>query len=384
MAQSYDVIVIGLGGLDSAACYHLAKRGLRVVGLEQFEAVHARGASHGESRAVWQAYFMGPAYVPLLQRAYALWDELGAMCGEQLLTRTGGLCLGSADRPLVSNARASARDCGLTHEYLDADEIHARYPAFAPGEGIGGVYDPGCGYVRPEHVVRTHLRLAKQAGAVLNFGEAVLECTSSSRGTGVRTSKQTYKADQLVVCAGAWAPRLLPELAMQIQVLRKVMVWFDPIADAEDFLPGRYPYWIWEEDGTIGYGHPAVDGVYGGVKVGIHSGGILTDPDRVDRFVRAEDVDEIRNFITGRIPNLNGQYVRSAVCHYDNTPDRNFIIGPVPGDEKVIVAAGTSGHAFKFVPAIAEVISDLVTTGNSREDIALFESGRFSNTGRRT
>ncbi len=228
------------------------------------------------------------------------------------------------------------------------------------------------------------VRCTKQAGAVLNFGEAVLECTSSSRGTGVRTSKQTYKADQLVVCAGAWAPRLLPELAMQIQVLRKVMVWFDPIADAEDFLPGRYPYWIWEEDGTIGYGHPAVDGVYGGVKVGIHSGGILTDPDRVDRFVRAEDVDEIRNFITGRIPNLNGQYVRSAVCHYDNTPDRNFIIGPVPGDEKVIVAAGTSGHAFKFVPAIAEVISDLVTTGNSREDIALFESGRFSNTGRRT
>jgi sarcosine oxidase len=378
MVYTSDVIVVGLGGLGSAACHHLATRGLRVVGIEQFQPAHDRGASHGETRGVWQAYFMGPGYVPFLQRAYALWDQLAELRGELFFHRTGGICLGPADGKLVPAALASARTCGLAHEYLDAAEVRRRFPTFTPAEGDVAVFDASSGYVRPEQVVQAHLDLSGKAGAILRFGEAVVECTTSSSGVRVRTAVETYEADKLVVAAGAWIPKLLPQLALPIEVLRKVMVWFDPITGLEDFLPGRQPYWIWEADGAIGYGHPGVDGITGGVKAGIHSGGDPATPDELDRFVRGEEVDAVRAFLRNRIPQLNGHYLRSRVCMYDNTPDLGFILGPAPSSERIILACGTSGHAFKFVPAIGEAVADLVIEGKSTQDLSLFAPDRFA------
>ena len=141
MAYTSDVIVVGLGGLGSAACHHLATRGLRVVGVDQFQPAHARGASHGETRGVWQAYFMGPGYVPFLQRAYELWDHLAELRGEPFFHRTGGICLGPADGELVPAALASAKTCGLPHEYLDAAEVRRRFPTFTPAEDDVAVFD---------------------------------------------------------------------------------------------------------------------------------------------------------------------------------------------------------------------------------------------------
>jgi sarcosine oxidase len=379
MAKSADVIVVGLGGLGSAAVHHLATRGLRVIGLEQFGPAHTRGASHGESRGVWQAYFMGPGYVPFLRRAYELWDELAHIRGETFFHQTGGICVGPADGRLVPAARASAHACGLSHEYLSAEQIRERVPNFTPADHEAAVWDPSSGYVRPEPVVSAQLDLAQQAGADLRFGELVLEVETKEQGVRARTATGTYEADRLVVTAGAWAPRLLPEMKAQISVVRKVMVWFDPLSSTEDFSTGRQPYWIWEGDGgEIGYGHPAVDGPYGGVKAGIHSGGDPTEPDTLDMLVTGAEVDAVRSFLIDRLPQLPGRYLRSRVCMYDNTPDLGFIIGQSPYSDRVLIAGGTSGHAFKFVPAIGEAIAELITTGTSTQDLSLFDPNRFT------
>lgn len=377
MVQTSDVIVIGLGGVGSAACYHLTQRGLRVTGLEQFEAVHHRGASHGETRGVWQAYFMGPAYVRLLARAYELWDRLAVECGETFLHRTGGICIGPEDGQLVPAARQSANSCGLVHEYLSAETIRERFPNLAPSKGEVGIYDPSCGYVRPERVVRTHIDGALSRGADLRFAEPVIQCETGGSSVRVHTARGTYEAEKLVVSTGAWLNRLLPWVKIPVQVLRKVMMWFEPIQDRESFAVGAHPYWIWEADGQIGYGHPAVDGLAGGLKAGIHSAGTPTDPDQLDRLVREDDVREVREFVKDRVPKLAGEYLRGAVCMYDNTPDMGFVVGPAPEDPRILLAAGTSGHAFKFVPLLGEIVSDLVLTGRTESDISIFAPERF-------
>ena len=379
MTEFADVLVVGLGGLGSAAAYHLAAGGSRVIGLERFGPVHARGASHGESRGVWKAYFMGAGYVPLLNRAYELWDELGEIRGETFLHRTGGVCVGPADGGLVPAALNSARETGLEFEYLDADEIRARFPQFRPGPNDVAVWDPSSGYVRPEQVVEAHLDLARQHGADLRFDEQVRQITPTANGVRVHTATGVYEAGRLVLAAGAWAPQLLPELQSQISVVRKVMLWFDPSCPTEDFYPGRQPYWIWDGgDGTIGYGHPAVDGPSGGVKAGIHSGGEDADPDDLDRFVTERDVAAVRSFLADRIPALAGRYLRSRVCMYDNSPDLGFIIGPSATSDRITIAAGTSGHAFKFAPALGEALAELAAKGTSTHDISLFDPRRLT------
>ncbi|MCG0283824.1 N-methyl-L-tryptophan oxidase [Streptomyces sp. PSAA01] len=377
MSERYDVVVVGLGGLGSAACHSLAASGLSVVGLERFGPVHDLGASHGESRGVWQAYFMGPEYVPYLRRAYTLWSELEAVSGERLFHRTGGLCVGPAKGTLVPAARRSAEQCGLEHEYLSAEDVRARFPHFTPDEECAAVYDPGSGFVQPEQTVRVQLDLARKHSAELRFGERVHEVTETAGGVRVRTDRGTYEAGHAVLTAGCWTPELLPALGVPVQVLRKVMLWFEPEGGAQEFQPGRFPYWIWEGDGMVGYGHPAANGLHGGVKAGVHSGGTPADPDQVDRFVRPEEIEEIQRFLRGRIPALGrGRYRRSAVCLYDNTPDQAFIIGPVSDHGRIVTASGTSGHAFKFVPAIGESLRELVTQGAASQDLSLFSPER--------
>ncbi|MEU0173838.1 N-methyl-L-tryptophan oxidase [Streptomyces massasporeus] len=380
-AEKYDIVVVGLGALGSSACHSLAAAGLRVLGVERHGPVHDLGASHGESRGVWQAYFMGPRYVPFLKRAYTLWSELEEQSGERLFHRTGGLCLGPVDGELLPAAKASAEQFGLEHEYLSADEVHQRFAQFEPTSDCAAIYDPGSGYVQPEQTVRVQLRLAEKHGADLHFHEAALEIVEGARGVRLRTDRAVYHAGRVVVASGCWAPALLPDLGARIRVLRKVMLWFDPDGGAQAFQPDRFPYWIWEGNGMVGYGHPAASGLHGGVKAGVHSGGTPTDPDGVDRFVAREEVAEMQEFLRTRIPRLGGgRYRRSAVCLYDNTPDQAFLIGRASEKGHVLVAGGTSGHAFKFAPAIGEAVAELVQEGRARHDISAFDPSRFGRT----
>src|SRR5580765_1896633 len=127
-ATSYDVIVVGLGGMGSATVRSLADRGARVLGLERFTPGHDHGSSHGRSRIIRQAYFEDPAYVPLVLRSYDLWRQLEVDSGDHLLTITGGLMIGRPDSELVQGARRSAERHGLDHEMLDAADLARRHP----------------------------------------------------------------------------------------------------------------------------------------------------------------------------------------------------------------------------------------------------------------
>ncbi|MFF5987781.1 N-methyl-L-tryptophan oxidase [Prauserella flavalba] len=373
---AYDVIVIGLGGMGSAAAFRLAERGQRVLGLERHEPVHTKGSSHGGSRITRQAYFEDPAYVPLLLRAHELWPRLEADAGLPIFTRCGGLMVGGPESRTVAGSVRSAEKWGLAHEILTAAEIRERFPTMRPAEGDIGLYEPGAGFVVPEASVTAHLRLAERAGADLRFTEPVLSWRDDGDGVRVTTPLGEYTAGRLVVCPGAWAPGLLADLGVTFTVERQVQYWFAPAGGAEPFAPERHPVYIWEnEHGRQCYGFPAVDGE---AKVAFFRGGLTCTPETIDRTVHPHEVDEMAAFAGARLPSLPGEFRRAATCMYTNTPDEHFVIARHPAHDNVVVACGFSGHGFKFVPVVGEVVADLVTDGATEHPIALFDPARLA------
>jgi sarcosine oxidase len=373
--------VIGLGGMGSAAAYRLAQRGQRVLGIEQFAPVHDRGSSHGGSRITRQAYFEDPAYVPLLLRAHELWDEIEHDTGLDIFTRCGGIMLGRPDSRTVSGSLLSAQKWDLPHELLDAAEIRRRFPTLRPVDEEIGLFEAAAGLVVPEASVAAHLQLADRAGAELHYDEKVLAWTAGSNGVRVSTADGDYNADQLVICPGAWAPELLSELGIEFTIERQVQYWFAPEGGAEPFLPDRHPVYIWEdEQGRQFYGFPAHNGLSAGVKVAFFRGGQTCTPDTIDRTVHPEEIEAMAAFVRRGMPTLPGRFLRAATCMYTNTPDEHFVIARHPRHEQVVVACGFSGHGFKFVPVVGEVLADLVTEGRTSHPIYLFDPARLTGT----
>ena len=375
-----DVIVLGLGGMGSAAAAHLAARGVRVLGLEQFTPGHALGSSHGDSRVIRQAYFEDPAYVPLLLRSYELYADLEAT-SPGILTVTGGLMVGTASSETVAGSLASAQQHGLPHEMLDADAIRTRFPLFAPAEDTVALFEERSGFVRPEQTVREHLRRAEVAGADLRFGERVLGWTATDRGVTVHTSESAYDAGRLVIAAGVWAPSLLANLGLPLRVERQLMHWFAPTGPIEPWQVGRHPVWIWEATPEVqSYGFPSYGAAEDGVKVtfyrdGHRDGG--ADPDALDREIHDDEVARLADHLSTRLPTLPGRHLRGVACMYTTTPDQHFVIARHPGHATVTVAAGFSGHGFKFAPVVGEILADLALDGSTRHPISLFTPSRF-------
>jgi sarcosine oxidase len=364
--MAYDAIVIGLGGMGSAAAYRLAQRGKRVLGLEKFTPVHAHGSSHGGSRITRQAYFEDPAYVPLLLRAHEMWDQIERDSGERIFHRVGGVIVGAGDSRAISGSRASAERWSLRHEVLDAGEIRKRFPTLDPVAGEIALYEENAGFVVPEAAVRAHLALARQAGADLRFEEPV---TRWEEGR-VTTASATYEAGHVVVCPGPWAPELLRDLEISFEVERQVQFFFTPEDDFRD-----HPIYIWDRaDGTNFYGFPELDGA---VKVAFHHGGQRCTPETVDRTVHAHEVEAIRNATRPAMPGLAGTFQRAVTCMYTNTADEHFVIARHPAHDNVTVACGFSGHGFKFVPVVGEILADLTIDGATRHPIALFDPARL-------
>ncbi len=367
------VIVLGLGAMGSAAAAHLAARGAEVVAVEQFEPGHDRGSSHGESRIIRQAYFEDPAYVPLVLRAYELWEDLERE-DPGLFLLTGGLFLGRPETDAVSGSLASAREHGLPHQVLDAGEIRRRFPAFAPRDDEVGVYEERSGFVRPERAVLAHWRRARAAGAELVTARA-LSWTAGDDGVRVETSAGTVEGDRLVVTPGAWAPTMLADLGLPLVVSRQAVFWFRP-TDPAAYALGAQPVFVWERPGLSPYGFPCLD-EDGGVKIGLHHRGAVTDPDEVDRVVTAADVAEVADLVRPLLPTLPGTYLRAITCLYTTTPDHDFVIGLHPRHRNVAIACGFSGHGFKFVPVVGEVLADLALDGTTARPIGLFDPTRF-------
>lgn len=374
--KGYDVIVVGLGGMGSAAAYHLAARGLRVLGLERHQPAHDQGSSHGGSRIIRQCYFEDPGYVPLLLRAYELWEKLAADSQRDVYRLTGGLFIGSPDSLIVSGSLRASRQWDLPHELLDAAEITARFPNFSPGTGDIALYDAKAGFARPELTVRAHLEIAEKAGATLQFGERVLQWNQTAAGMRVITDRGSYTAGQLVICPGAWAPQVLGQFGIPITVERQVMYWLDPVGGVSMFED--HPVFIHENASGIHiYGLPAIDGPRGGVKVAFARNGIACTPDTIDRMVHEREISAIRARIAELLPALAGNCLHAATCMYCNTPDRHFVIGRHPQCTDVIMACGFSGHGFKFVPLVGEILADLAIDGVTDHPIALFDPQRL-------
>ena len=375
----YDAIVVGLGGMGSAAAYHLARRGKKVLGLERHPApAHDRGSSHGESRIIRQAYFEGAEYVPLLFRAYDLWEDLKRETGEDLMTLCGGLFIGPESGELVSGSIASADEHDLPYEILGPAELKLRFPVFEPGSETVALFEKRAGFVRPERTVGAHLDRAASLGAQLRFGERVVSWEASGSGVRVRTEGGVHEAGRLVVAAGAWAGELLSDLGLPLEVTRQILFWFRPRGGVEAFAPGRLPIWIYEpDDGNMFYSFPAVDGADTVKAAFFRADGTPADPDTIDREVHDDEVEFIRGYLGRHVPALNGEFVAAKTCMYTNTPDQHFVVSAHPNHPQVSVAAGFSGHGYKFCSVIGEILADLAIDGGTRHPVDLFSPTRL-------
>ncbi|GAA1700888.1 N-methyl-L-tryptophan oxidase [Fodinicola feengrottensis] len=377
--MSFDVIVIGLGGMGSAAAYQLARRGQRVLGLERYGPAHNRGSSHGGSRITRQAYFEDPAYVPLLLRATQMWESIEKESGRRIFYRTGGVMIGRPDSLTVSGSRRSAEEWDLPHEMLDAGEIRRRFPTMRPEPDEIALYEANAGLVVPEASVAAHLALAARSGAELHFEEPVLSWHAGDAGVRVTTADGVYTADRLVICPGAWAADVLADLGLPFRVERQVQFWFRPRGGTDAFLVDRHPIFVWEGgEGRQFYGFGVHHREQPGVKVAFFRGGATCTPETIDRTVRPEEVAAMAAFVGRHIPDLPGEFLRAATCMYTNTPDEHFVISVHPAHPQVVVACGFSGHGFKFVPVVGEILADLSIDGATRHPIALFDPARLT------
>lgn len=370
MKKNYDVIILGLGAMGSAAAYHLARRNQRVLGLDRFTPPHSFGSSHGQTRIIREAYFEHPAYVPLVQRAYENWAELERETKQQLFQQTGGLMIGPPEGVLVTGARRSAQIHHLPHELLNAADLRRRFPAFQPADDTVAVWEPRAGIVFPERCIAAHLHMAAQHGATRRYDEPALKWECNGTNVRVTTAQGEYEAQHLLIAAGAWISPMLVELNLPLTVTRQVLLWFEPTGHAEYFAPQRCPIFIYEhESNRIIYGFPNLGE---GVKVGRHHEGEYTHAERVRREVGADDIEAMRVILRRVMPAIDTAPVAAAVCMYTNTPDENFLIDFHPAHPQVLLASICSGHGFKFSSVMGEVLADLLLDQRSRFDLSLF------------
>ena len=378
--DQFDVIVVGVGAMGSSACFELARRGMKVLGLEQFAIAHERGSAHGQSRMIRMAYYEHPDYVPLLARAYERWQEAERLSGERLLHITGGLYAGPSDGEVVPGSEAAARTHGLQYERLSASEAVDRFPLFRLPQSWSALFEPMAGFLLPEHAVSTYVKLARQQGAVIRSNEPVLDWQSAGASAGgpwrVRTNAGVNEGKRLIFCGGAWSGRLMADLGVPLQVTRQVMGWVRP-ADPEPFRLGRFPVWAIENlDRSLQYGFPVLPGE-STLKVSWHGAGPPADPDTVDRTTSGADVATFLPQLPHVLPTAAGPVAEMRVCLYTNSPDHHFIVDRHPTADGVYLACGFSGHGFKFASVIGEILADFATRGTTAHPVRFLSLDRF-------
>ncbi len=367
----YDVIVIGVGGMGSAAVYHLAKGGARVLGLERFEIPHSFGSSHGLTRIIRLAYSEGSHYVPLLREAYRLWRELEEVSGESILRVTGGLDIGPPAGGIVQGSRKSCVEHGLPFEELDAGEVNRRFPGYELPAELGAIHQPDAGYLHSETATSAHAAAARSLGAEIATGVRVRGWERVPGGVRVDTGDARYEARKLVITAGSWVGELLPALRPMCRPVRQVMLWTDPL-DPPAFEPERFPIFVLESEVGNFYGFPDNRGE--GFKIGKfhHLRQEVPDPDAMDRECHPEDEAVLREGIEAFCPRANGPTRRMTACMFTNSPDGHFILDRHPDHENVFVAAGFSGHGFKFCGVVGRIMADFALERPPQWDLGPF------------
>jgi sarcosine oxidase len=380
--NSFDAIVIGVGSMGSAACYFLAQRGYKVLGLDQFDVPHEQGAHTGQSRLIRKAYFEHPDYVPLMNRAYENWKSLENETGTQLYYRTGLAYFGKPDHEIMKGIKKSASLYNISIETIDTSAAAKRFPAFTIPDGFEILFEPDAGFVRPEKTVSLYVQQAINKGAKIHTKEKVTEWKKNGKGITVVTNKDTYYANKLIITAGAWAGKVIPGLADKIKITRQFIAWIKPKKE-KDFLINNFPCWLLADDLQPGayYGFPFLDnetfGEPAGLKIAYHYPGLITDPDNVNRQLDAGDMKDINYVLDKYLPDAFESLNSFKTCLYANSPDEDFIIDKLPGYDDVIIACGFSGHGFKFVPVVGEILADLAIDGVTKLPIDFLNVKRF-------
>lgn len=371
MTAHFDVAVVGLGAMGSAAVSHLAARGVKVIGIDAYYPAHALSSSHGDSRLIRLGYFEDPSYVPLLQRAYENWRTLETRLREDILTVTGVLQIGKPDSKIVSGTLKSCALHDLPLETLSPDEMRGRFPVFSLDADEVALLDPQGGYIRPEAAVMGHLKLAAGDGAALHFGEKVTAIEPGEGGVTIISDTGRYHAAKVIVATGSWISELVPHLRGHAVPIKQVVSWYQP-TDGFVTQPQRMPVFIRDEgDNGSFFGFPAI-GV-DGVKVGRHAHfREPIDPNQPNPAVNDRDTDLLDTFIKRRLPSAAGLRVRSTTCRYTMLPSEDFLIDLLPGDSRVVVASPCSGHGFKFTSVVGEILADLALKGGTDLPIGAF------------
>ncbi len=384
MTTHFDVIVIGLGAVGSAAAWQLARRGARVLGLDRFSPPHDQGSSHGHTRITRLAVGEGPEYVPLVMRSHQIWREIEAATGESLLVQTGGLVIGPSDgrssmhgqRDFVGQTLAVARAHGIAHEELSPQALRDRFPAFLTRGDERIYFEPESGYLRPEACVAAQLGLARRSGAQLQMDEPAQTISDAGHSVTVRTASATYQAAQAVVCAGAWLPGLMgPPFAGTLKAHRQTLFWFEP-EDESIYQAARFPVFIWSHGPTaadVSYGFPIAPG-QGGVKVGAEQYDTECTPDEMSRDVSAEEAAQVHaNHVQGRFRGLSAQVRHAAACVYTVAPQSRFVVTRARAVPQAVVVSACSGHGFKHSAALGEAVAEHSLEGRSALSLAAFE-----------
>jgi sarcosine oxidase len=367
MTRDYDVIVLGLGALGSGAAYWLAKRGARVLGIEQFEFGHARGSSHDWSRIIRLSYFT-PAYVQLAKEAYRAWESLEGDAAERVVFKTGGLDIGPRDGAIPLSSYADAMNaCGVGFERLDAAEIRKRWPVWQIEDDVHGLFQPDSGIVAADRATDALRRCAAAFGATLRANAAVTAVSDLGNEVEVEAAGERYRAGKLVIAAGPWSDRALAFLGVRIpfEVTKEQVTYFEA-PDLTSFAFGSFPIWIWMDNPSF-YGFP-IFGENDSVKITQDCGGKAVDPDRRGFEEDAEITARVSEFVQSHLPSAFGPISRLKTCLYALTPDRDFILDTLPDHPNVAVAVG-GGHGFKFASVIGRILSDL--TCHPQESLGL-------------
>ncbi len=391
--QTPEVLVVGLGAMGAATAYQLAKRGIKVVGIDRFTPPHIHGSTHGETRITRQAIGEGAQFVPLALRSHQLWREIEAETGADLLNQCGGIIITHAGErgqwhgqvDFLGTTIRAAESFGIAHQQLDAAAIAARFPQFILQGDESGYLEPGAGYLNPEACVSAQLLLAGRHGANLSFGETVVSVTTKNGKTIVTTDRAQYSAGTTIICAGAWIPQLVPSLSPMLTVSRQVLAWFQLDDDVQSpwrrsavgggARGGGVPVYIWQWGRKVeqtSYGFPPVAGA-DSIKIGIEQQVTATDPDHVRREVSQAEINAIyAEHIDGKYRGVTSNCIRAVTCLYTSTANANFVIDRLPHQQDTIVVSACSGHGFKHSAAIGEAVAEMVVAQQTPEVLRAF------------
>lgn len=375
--MKFDVAIVGAGSMGMAAGYFLARQGKNVVLIDAFDPPHHNASHHGETRIIRYAYGEGEQYVPLALRAKALWDELEQESGQRLFLETGVLNIGARDSSFINMLIASAEKHQLPIEILDSEQVRKRYPGVTIPDHFIACLESSSGVLKCEDAIGAYKTLAIKQGATLLCHHPVSHISLSNNQVTLEAKDKTIQAAKLIVCAGAWSEKLLKKMDLELPLtaIRKTFAWFD--ADSALYGEGVLPAFTFNTPEAIHYGFPSIDNA--GLKLGRHDGPQQRqDPEQpISSFSREHDSPDLTRFLQSYLPQVGSLKV-GKTCMYTMTPDENFIIDTHPTHSHVVIAAGFSGHGFKFSSVVGEILGELALTGTSRHNISPFSLSRFA------